>query len=531
MAIILIPAEMVSDQGRHGAWTPIPQPPPLKAPSSGGKWGEPAENLWDQEWGSVPTQQWLTLPSWPQSCGSASAPSFWRPSWEQGDKVAKTARDNHEPRGCSAGELADVPDDELPSIGSRGHAEGTCKRCAFFSKGRCQNGRDCSHCHYPHEERKRYRKRGQRASERQEAADEAPRREACPCPDEDFLEELEEEEEEQLRRMMVQGLQGGVPLCSPCAGADVEADTAAPSGADTEDFVTPRRSSAASDCGSGSPVAEQAEQAASPEPPCTPTRRKESSSAASSPAVSPLRDVEFDAAAEQVSRTARCLLNKITEEKFESISAQILLLPLETTAQLAALVSEIFRSATSQRAFLPLYAEVCVRLDAQLAKDASSPTGGKTFTKALVTECQFSFEKYMHKAHPDAEQLEGLGYEDRYAEESTMKEARLGNLRFIGELLVRGLIASKVLLAIMSELLAGNEDDVESLVALLSVVGPHFDRKNVTVRSASVHETFKGLEKRASEKSSEKALSQRVRFQICDLLEARERGWAKKRAA
>jgi hypothetical protein len=499
MAILLIPT---MEMGRHRSWTPIPQPPPLKAPSPG---GQPAENLWDQEWGSVPTQQWLTLPSWTQS-SSASAPSFWRPSWEKGDKVTKTARDNHEPLGCGAGELAEVTDDGLPSIGSIGHAEGTCKRCAFFSKGRCQNGKDCSHCHYPHEERKRYRKRGQRARD-------------------DGQEELEEkEEEQQLRRMMVQGLQG-VPLCSPCAGADVEVDTAAASGADTEDLETPCRSSAASDCDPGTPA--QAELPPCPEPPCTPTRRK-ISSPASSPAVSPLRDVEFDAAAEEVSRAARRLLNKLTEEKFESISAQVLELPLETPAQLSALVSEVFRAATSQRAFLPLYAEVCQRLDARLAEDASGPTGGMTFRKTLVRECQMSFEKYLHKARPDAEQLEGLGYEDCYAEESAMKAARLGNMRFIGELLVRGLIASRVLLAIMSQLLAGSEDDVESLVALLSVAGRHFDRKNATAQSASVRETFTGLEKRSHESSSEQALSQRVRFQIRDLLEARERGWAKR---
>jgi len=31
---------------------------------------------------------------------------------------------------------------ELPSIGSAEHAAGTCKRCNFFPKGRCQNGKD-----------------------------------------------------------------------------------------------------------------------------------------------------------------------------------------------------------------------------------------------------------------------------------------------------------------------------------------------------------------------------------------------------
>jgi len=55
--------------------------------------------------------------------------------------------------------------DQLPSIGSAQHAAGTCKRCNFFLKGRCQNGRDCAFCHFPHDKMKfsRQEKRDRRA--------------------------------------------------------------------------------------------------------------------------------------------------------------------------------------------------------------------------------------------------------------------------------------------------------------------------------------------------------------------------------
>merc|ERR1711990_402839 len=42
----------------------------------------------------------------------------------------------------------------LPSRGSALHAEGTCKPCCFFPKGRCQNGYDCQFCHFEHEKHK-----------------------------------------------------------------------------------------------------------------------------------------------------------------------------------------------------------------------------------------------------------------------------------------------------------------------------------------------------------------------------------------
>jgi len=41
-----------------------------------------------------------------------------------------------------------------PSVGSVQHSTGNCKRCNFFAKGRCQNGEQCSFCHYLHDKRK-----------------------------------------------------------------------------------------------------------------------------------------------------------------------------------------------------------------------------------------------------------------------------------------------------------------------------------------------------------------------------------------
>lgn len=58
-----------------------------------------------------------------------------------------------------------VPPGELPSLGSAKHAEGLCKRCCFFPKGRCLNGHDCEFCHYEHEKRKRKKKKKSKQKE------------------------------------------------------------------------------------------------------------------------------------------------------------------------------------------------------------------------------------------------------------------------------------------------------------------------------------------------------------------------------
>merc|ERR1719235_1140297 len=58
----------------------------------------------------------------------------------------------------SGGEASPVTLADLPSLGSLGHFVGTCSRCCFFPKGRCQNGYECRFCHFEHEKRQRKRK-------------------------------------------------------------------------------------------------------------------------------------------------------------------------------------------------------------------------------------------------------------------------------------------------------------------------------------------------------------------------------------
>lgn len=65
--------------------------------------------------------------------------------------------------------LQEAPGDgeaELPSVGSALHDSGECRRCNFFAKGRCRNGRACSFCHLPHVRQKlsRQEKREQQAA-------------------------------------------------------------------------------------------------------------------------------------------------------------------------------------------------------------------------------------------------------------------------------------------------------------------------------------------------------------------------------
>eukprot|EP00931_Biecheleriopsis_adriatica_P017428 TRINITY_DN12519_c0_g1_i1.p1 TRINITY_DN12519_c0_g1~~TRINITY_DN12519_c0_g1_i1.p1 ORF type:complete len:696 (+),score=167.74 TRINITY_DN12519_c0_g1_i1:119-2089(+) len=79
---------------------------------------------------------------------------------EENDEASEASDDE------SVDERLPAPEGPLPSLGSADHASGTCKRCNFFPKGRCQNGEKCTFCHLPHQKRKpsRQEKRERKAA-------------------------------------------------------------------------------------------------------------------------------------------------------------------------------------------------------------------------------------------------------------------------------------------------------------------------------------------------------------------------------
>lgn len=98
---------------------------------------------------------------------------------KQVEAVGNEADDESSDDDSSSDEMICPQYDEnapLPSVGSSGHSEGSCKRCCFFPKGRCNNGYDCEFCHFAHEKRKsklkkkKKRKKKQRPAAVQDAA-------------------------------------------------------------------------------------------------------------------------------------------------------------------------------------------------------------------------------------------------------------------------------------------------------------------------------------------------------------------------
>lgn len=75
---------------------------------------------------------------------------------EKSQKEVEDEEEEEDDNDAEDDEESDSGDESgpLPSLGSAEHKSGTCKRCNFYPKGRCQNGMDCTFCHLPHDKRK-----------------------------------------------------------------------------------------------------------------------------------------------------------------------------------------------------------------------------------------------------------------------------------------------------------------------------------------------------------------------------------------
>lgn len=101
----------------------------------------------------------------------------------------------------------------------------------------------------------------------------------------------------------------------------------------------------------------------------------------------------------------------------------------------------------------------------------------------------------------------------------------LGNIKFVGALVARKMLASKVFFAILEELLSDpTPEALESVAALLTAAGPSIDKPDWAFRPA-----LNGMFLQIKAIVQKKTCDPRVRCLLKDVLELREAGWVSKR--
>ena len=209
------------------------------------------------------------------------------------------------------------------------------------------------------------------------------------------------------------------------------------------------------------------------------------------------------------------MLNRLTLEKFESISKQILEWANRSVNEtdghtLIHVVILVFEKATDEATWSEMYARLCRFLMERISPDVRDDgirnnqdgkpiVGGNLFRRYLLNCCQYDFERGWSvkeaanaaaaskaeedKAAADAAEKAGGGkevlYSDEYYASQKAKRRGLGLVKFIGELFKLQMLTERIMHECIKKLLRNvenpKEEEIESLCKLLATVGQTLD--------------------------------------------------------
>ena len=189
---------------------------------------------------------------------------------------------------------------------------------------------------------------------------------------------------------------------------------------------------------------------------------------------------------EEVERKMKSLLNKLTLEKFDPISSEILTIAeqskWETTGETLSLVIEqIFLKACDEPHWSSMYAQLCGKVVKELNPDIidennEGKKGPMLVLHYLVDRCHTEFQKGWTDKLPtneDGSPLEPEMMSDEYYQAASAKRRGLGLVRFIGYLYRLNLLTGKMMFECFRRLMKDltdnpSEDILESVVELLT---------------------------------------------------------------
>merc|ERR1719499_1958314 len=215
------------------------------------------------------------------------------------------------------------------------------------------------------------------------------------------------------------------------------------------------------------------------------------------------------------------ILNKITFEKFDALSQQLIehiRSDIKTKKQLSAVVSQLFTKTVQEKHFGPLYADLCCQL-ADLSFSDEDYDGVITFKVALVNQCQTEFENGFKPVEIDP----SLPQEEQEFKQLQAKQRALGTVAFIGQLYMKDLLPDKICRVCLINLVSGPSDlQIESAYQLLLIIGKKYD--GTERGKAHLDKIFEGLVSKSKNRAGD-GLKQRTKILVDILIGIREKGW------
>lgn len=248
---------------------------------------------------------------------------------------------------------------------------------------------------------------------------------------------------------------------------------------------------------------------------------------------------------EMVQRKTKSLLNKMTPEKFDKISDQILEISGQSKHEkdgrtLRQVIQLTFEKATDEAHWAGMYAQFCRRMLESMSadirdegikdKNGNVVTGGNLFRKYLLNRCQEEFErgwKVNLPPRPEGQNEETVMLSDEYYIAAAAKRRGLGLVKFIGELFKLQMLTERIMHECVKKLVdyegIPDEAEIESLTSLLQTVGKQLD--NPESKAQGRMDLYFERIKQMIELPE---LPSRLRFMLMDVIDLRSKGWSSK---
>ncbi|CAO3695160.1 unnamed protein product [Rhizopus stolonifer] len=245
---------------------------------------------------------------------------------------------------------------------------------------------------------------------------------------------------------------------------------------------------------------------------------------------------------EVIIRKVKSLLNKLTVEKFDPISAQIFEFARQSEKEddgksLRTVMKLTFEKACDEPAFASMWASLCRKMcdsmtndirDTSLLDDNGNVSFGVLlFRRYLFNRCQEEFEKGWKVDMPEVEEGEMLT-EEYYAAVKAKRQG-LGLIQLIGELFKLEMLSERImygcLIKLCNDPTNSGDEEAESLCKLLITIGKKLDSKAQTSRWVDIVTQRMKDEMLKSEK-----MSSRMKFMIQDVLDLRRQNWVPRNA-
>lgn len=263
-------------------------------------------------------------------------------------------------------------------------------------------------------------------------------------------------------------------------------------------------------------------------------------------------------AKEDLLRSVRGILNKLTPEKFDILVDHIMKLQMDTPEKITSVMELVFEKAIDEPNFSSSYAKLCLRLaenklqsvrrDETKSLAEQKQSNLVTFKNALLDKTQREFHDNVLERHakenklkPTIEKIKECTDPEKKLElQATLEEEERkirrrsgGTVRFIGELFKIAMLTPPIIWGCINNLLDPNyEDKLECLCKLLPTVGKQMEEsliKDTVSECYNLDEIMKKMQMIANKKTETK-ISSRVRFMLQDVIDLRKNKWISKRS-